>query len=92
MGVNTRSEHKYRVLSEVQKAGHCLGFDVLYYAQKTQFLDIQEEIGEAEGRYIRQYRPLLNTQIPDAEDWNKYEYNAAATEITAEQVLQAISE
>ena len=91
MGVNTQSERKYCVLSEVQRAGHCIGFDVLYYAQKTQFLDIQEEIGEAEGRFIRQYRPVLNTQIPKEDDWSNYDYNAAAAEITAEQLLQAIS-
>lgn len=85
------TERKYRVMSEVQRAGHCIGFDVLYYAKKKQFLDVQEEIGAAEGRFIRLYRPLLNTQIPKAADWNLYEYNGAATEITADQLLQAIS-
>lgn len=33
------------------------------------------EIGEKEGEYIRQYLPILNTQIPKEEDWRSYDTN-----------------
>ena len=52
-----------------------MDFDVLYYAKNQRYWDIVEEIGQKEGEYIRQYRPVLNTQIPKAEDWHKWELN-----------------
>ena len=47
---------------------------MLYYATQTLPSAIEQEIGEKEGELIRKQRPPLNTQIPKAEDWNKYEY------------------
>jgi hypothetical protein len=61
-------------------------FDVLYYAQGTNNEDIIEEIGQKEGQLIRQYRPLLNTQIPKAEDWRKWDVKP----INAEEVLKLL--
>ena len=35
--------------------------DVLYYAKKSKYWDIDEEIGQKEGELIRKNRPVLNT-------------------------------
>lgn len=78
------TERKYRILAEVQRKGHSIGFDVLYYAKEKQYHDIVEEIGEEEGAFIRQYRPILNTQVPKAEDWRKYDVQT----VDARAVLQ----
>jgi hypothetical protein len=48
-------------------------FDVLYYAQKLKTKDLNEEIGSKEGELIREYRPILNTQIPKEQDWRQWE-------------------
>lgn len=75
VGIKTGSEKKYRLLSEIQRKGNTIDFDVLYYAKEKRTAAIREEIGRKEGEYIRQYRPVLNTQIPKAEDWHKWETN-----------------
>ena len=41
-----------------------MNFDVLYYAKSRSKVDKMVEIGEKEGEFIRQYQPVLNTQIP----------------------------
>ena len=76
VGIKKGSERKYRILAEAQRKGYNIDFDVLYYAKNQRYWDIVEEIGQKEGEYIRQYRPVLNTQIPRAEDWHKWEVNA----------------
>ena len=63
-------------------------FGVLYYAQEKRYQDIIEEIGQKEGELIRQYSPALNTQIPKAEDWHKWEVN----KVDAEEVLRLLLE
>ena len=75
VGVKTGSERKYRLLAEAQRKGYPVQFDVLYYAKETKWLDIIEEIGQKEGELIRQYRPILNTQIPKEENWRQWELN-----------------
>ena len=75
VGIKIGSEKKYRLLSEIQRKGNTIDFDVLYYAKAKRTAAIREEIGRKEGEYIRQYRPVLNTQIPKAEDWHKWETN-----------------
>ena len=84
VGIKTGSEKKYRLLSEIQRNGHTIDFDVLYYAHAKEAAAIKEEIGRKEGEYIRQYRPVLNTQIPKAEDWHKWETNT----VNAAEVLK----
>ena len=87
VGIETGSECKYRILAEARQKLDCpIQFDVLYYAQKTEKDDIIEEIGQKEGELIRQYRPLLNTQIPKAEDWRKWDIK----KIDAEKVLHLL--
>ena len=73
VGIKTGSEKKYRILAEARRRGHPITFDVLYYAKSKGIPNQLAEIGEKEGEYIRHYMPILNTQIPKAEDWNRYE-------------------
>ena len=69
------TEKKYRILQEAQRKGHSINFDVLYYAKSNGRVNRMAEIGEKEGEYIRQYHPILNTQIPKEEDWHSYDTN-----------------
>lgn len=80
-------EHKYQILREAKQKGYTVSFRVLCYAESTNKADIIEEIGKAEAEYIRELRPLLNTQIPHADNWRKYDYNAAAATVTLEEIL-----
>ena len=86
VGIKTGSEKKYRILAEARRRGHPITFDVLYYAKSRRLVDKLVEIGEKEGEYIRLYTPILNTQIPKAEDWKKYENKA----VDAREILQEI--
>ena len=84
VGIRTCSEKKYRLLAEAQRKGHRIDFDVLYDAKNRRYAEVEEEIGIKEGEYIRQYRPVLNTQIPKAENWRKWDVNA----VDAREVLK----
>lgn len=53
VGIKTGSEKKYRLLSEIERNGHPIEFDVLYYAKAKGAATIKEEIGRKEGEYIR---------------------------------------
>ena len=86
VGIKTGSEKKYRIIAEAQRKGHPITFDVLYYAKSKGIANQLAEIGEKEGEYIRRNKPILNTQIPKAEDWKKYDNN----EVNAREVLQQI--
>lgn len=88
VGIQTGSEKKYRLLSEIQRNGHKIEFDVLYYAQATGTAAIREEIGSKEGDLIRQYLPVLNTQIPKAEDWHKWDKNTVDAKKILQEMLQ----
>ena len=86
VGIKQGSERKYRILAEAQRKGATIDFDVLYYAKNLRYWDIVEEIGQKEGELIRQHRPVLNTQIPKAEDWHKWEIN----KVDAREVLKLL--
>ena len=87
VGIQKGSERKYRIIWEVSQKKHCkIQFDVLYYAQSDTDDEIIEEIGQKEGELIRQYKPLLNTQIPKEEDWRKYDVQT----VDAREVLQQL--
>lgn len=73
VGIKKQSELKYRILAEAQRKRHAINFDVLYYAASGGYLAAQDEIGAMEGEYIRRYKPALNTQIPKADDWHKFD-------------------
>ena len=49
---------------------------------------IEEEIGEKEGEFIRAEMPVLNKQIPKADNWRNYEINKTASTITLSEILQ----
>lgn len=75
-------------MAEAQKAGHCIKFDVLYYANGIDHNTIMEEIGQKEGELIRKHRPPLNHQIPKEENWRRYEQNNISKTITLAEILQ----
>ena len=81
------SAHKYQILNEAKQRGCNVKFDVLRYAEKTRSDEIIEEIGAAEGEYIRSLRPPLNTQIPREENWRQYDINPAASTVTLDEIL-----
>ena len=86
VGIKRGSERKYRILAEAQRKGKIVGFDVLYYAKNKGKRAFLNEIGEKEGELIREYRPILNTQIPKEEDWRKWNVE----EVNAREVLKLL--
>ena len=87
VGMKIPKEHKYRILAEAKRKGHRVRFEKIYDAESKLPTEIEEEIGKAEGRFIRQYRPPLNTQIPKEENWRKYDYNAHALTVTLDEII-----
>ena len=79
-----QTEKKYRIFAEAQRKGHSINFDVLYHAAETYYPAVKNEIGQKEGEYIRQYKPVLNTQIPREDDWRKFDVCA----VDAKEVLK----
>lgn len=59
---------------------------MLYYAKNQRYSDLVEEIGQKEGELIREYRPVLNTQIPKEADWHKWDVQ----DVSAEDVLKLL--
>lgn len=43
--IQMEAEKKYRIIAEVQRKGHDIAFDVLYYAKSKRFTDRLAEIG-----------------------------------------------
>ena len=82
--IQGQTEKKYRIFAEAQRKGHSINFDVLYNAKERYYSAVTEEIGQKEGKYIRQYRPVLNTQIPREDDWRKFDVCA----VDAREVLK----
>lgn len=77
--------HKYKVLRQAYKENLPIEFDVLYYCQKIGE-EMFEDLGEVEGLFIRHYKPLLNYQIPKADNWRKYITNKHAQEVTLDEI------
>ena len=75
-------------MAEAKRKGHRVNFDVLYYAKSRNRVDKMVEIGEKEGEFIRELKPVLNTQIPKADNWRNYEINELASTITLSEILQ----
>ena len=86
VGIKKQAERKYRILSEAQRKGHEINFDVLYSAKERGYTAVTQEIGAKEGEYIRQFNPLLNTQIPKEDDWHKWDVNT----LDAREILKTI--
>ena len=87
VGIKRGSERKYRILAEAQRKGQRIGFDVLYYAKSRSKVDKMVEIGEKEGEFIRQYQPVLNTQIPKEDDWHQYDTQTVDAKAVLENLL-----
>ena len=87
VGIKRGSERKYRILAEAQRKGQTVGFDVLYYAKSRSKVDKMVEIGEKEGEFIRQYQPVLNTQIPKEDDWHQYDTQTVDAKSVLENLL-----
>lgn len=85
-------EHKYKILKQLQQAGYCLKFNVLYDSPKKLPDAIEKDIGYKEGVFIRKYKPLLNTQIPKVENWRQFNINKKARTITIEEAIKYIQE
>ena len=79
VGIQKQSELKYRILAEAQRKGHKIGFDVLYYASRSGYNAVKDEIGTKEGAYIREYKPALNTQIPKETDYRTFDVCSVQT-------------
>ena len=82
-----QTEKKYRIISEAERKGHPISFDVLYYAQSRRYADKLAEIGEREGDYIRRHKPILNAQIPKEQDWGKWDLNEVDVKAILESIL-----
>ena len=85
--IDQHSSNKYKVIAQAQRMGHKVSFDILYYSPFTSGNDMIDDIGFNEGKYIREYLPFLNTQIPNENDYKKYTYNKRAKYITLDSIL-----
>lgn len=81
------TENKYKVLAEAKRRNYNIRFDVLYSAKAQSRADIEEEIGEREGYYIRLFMPVLNYQIPTEENWRKFTTNKGALIVSLDQIM-----
>ena len=86
VAMKRQDELKYRILAEVQRKGCKVRFDVLYDASSFGYDNIQEEIGRMESEFIRRHRPMLNTQIPHADNWRKFDI----VELDATKILNSL--
>ena len=86
VAIKTKSTRKYKILAQLLQNGYNINFDVLYYSKEESYNIKFEEISNKESEYLREYTPLLNTQIPKLEDFRQYEYK----EINTEKVYQEI--
>ena len=75
-------------MAEARRRGCDISFDVLYCAERRGRPNQLLEIGEKEGEYIRQYNPILNTQIPKEENWRSYTVNRGALNISLDDIME----
>lgn len=85
VNIDIEKGHKYQIFRQAQERGIPIAFGVLYYANSQ---DTEEELGYQEGRYIREYLPFLNTQIPKEEDWHRWTTNWSANSISLDEILK----
>ena len=88
VGIKRGSELKYRILQELQRKGKTVKFDVLYNAESEKYYNAVNEIGEKEGKLIREHLPLLNTQIPKKENWHKWDIKPLDAKKVLSQLLE----
>lgn len=78
---NLPKENKYRIIRESKVKGHNISFDVLKYTTYD-----EDDLGGTERDYIRELRPVLNAQIPHADNWRKWDTDKRAKYITLTQI------
>lgn len=81
--VNTEfglKEHKYEIFRDLIKQGYELQFGVMEVVKQ------KSKLGEREGYWIRELKPIMNYQIPK-EDGKHYTVNPIAKKVDAERVL-----
>ena len=88
VSMSNPKENKYKVLAEAKRRKMIVSFDVLYSAKSNIRDDIEEEIGEREGYYIRKLMPSLNYQIPKEDDWHTFTTQKGALNISLDQILK----
>lgn len=81
-------ENKYKVLAEAKRRNYNVKFNVLYSAKSKSKAEIEEEIGEREGYYIRLHQPPLNYLIPKKENWRGHTINRDALNISLDQIME----
>ena len=86
--IGNPKENKYKVLAEAKRRNYRITFKVLYTAKSMTKAEIEEEIGEREGYYIRLLQPPLNTQIPKEENWRKFTINKGALNISLDDIME----
>lgn len=72
--------NKYQVLHQARKEGYMICFSVLCYCSV-------DELAYKEAKYIREYMPPLNYQIPKLDNPKSYEVNKKASTITLWEIL-----
>lgn len=77
--------HKYQIFKQAIESNFPVSFGLLYEAKSD---DIDEELGQKEGEYIRKYSPCLNTQIPKEENWHSFKICSRANKITLDQIIK----
>lgn len=80
-----QKQHKYQVLAKAREQGYSIDFNVMYYSETEG--DVEDDIGRAEARLIRKYRPPLNYQIPKKDNYHSFTVNRRAKWVTLEEIL-----
>ena len=81
-------ENKYKVLAEAKRRNYNVKFNVLYSAKSKNKSEIEEEIGEREGYFIRLFQPPLNYLIPKEENWRGHTINRSALNISPDEIME----
>ena len=88
--IKAGTDKKYRIMAEANRKGYSIDFDVLYYAQEREYSKSKTEIGIKEGEFIRQYEPILNTQIPKEENWHKWDVCNVDAKTVLDKIIKKI--
>ena len=83
--------NKYRVLHKAIEEGYRVKFDVMYYSPCLLDEEIDQDIGEEEGKLIRFYLPVLNYQIPKEGNYKSFSINKLAKVIRLEDIVTKAS-
>ena len=59
----------------------------MYLAKETTQDCQKEELGKIEAQLIHQYRPVVNVQIPDINNYKKYTVNKLAQTVTLDEII-----